>query len=354
MGETYLQEKSRDALFDNMKAILIVLVVIGHLTVNVCKQSAVFCTVYYFIYLFHMPAFAFVTGYFSKNEEKCRNTAIKKYLVPYFVFCILLQVESRILNIGVGRNLGFNLLYPHWGMWYMIALFWWKLFLKDLVKIRWILPMSIVVSILSGFSREISVFLGIGRAVNLLFFFLLGYYCTKEKIEKIRALPKVFGVIAVALTGGIAYVMVNILQWDRQFLYMKKYYFKGNEMQEILGRVSVFIFASLMIFGLINLCSGKKRWFTHLGTNSVGIYITHLFIVKIIERFYEFGKMPAYVNGIAILFASIAIALIAGTPFVIKCYNSIVGIVNQMVFKKEVESTRTHKSSLTVEPKAES
>lgn len=329
-----LEQKERDYLFDNMKAILIIFVVMGHLVVNVCKQDAIFNAIYSFIYIFHMPVFVFITGYFSKNVQKCRDVAVERYLVPYFVFCILLQVEDRILNIGVGRNLGFNLLYPQWGMWYLIALFWWKLFIKDFVRIRFILPFSILIGLLSGFSREIGSFLSIGRAVNLLFFFLLGYYCTKEKIEKLRKLPKILGVVPIIITGLCAYFMIYRFEWSRHLLFMKRSYMEGSVKEEIIVRIMIYIVASLMIFALVRLCSNKKNAFTYIGTNSVSVYVIHLFIVKIIERFYDFSQAP-WINLVLVFGLSFLIAAIAGCSYFANLYEKSIGFVNRIIFKKE-------------------
>lgn len=329
------KQVERDYLFDNMKAFLVTFVIIGHLIVNICPESEIAGVIYTFIYLFHMPVFVFVTGYFSKNVEKCREKAVQKYLVPYFVFCILLQIESRILNIGVGANLGFNLLYPQWGMWYMIALFWWKLFIKDLCKLRFILPMSIALGLLSGFSREFTSYLALGRTVNLLFFFLLGYFCTKEHIEKLRDIPKALGLIPIALTTISAILYNYEWNWPKKYLYLKKYYVEGAERNEILARILVYVMATTMIFAFISLCSKKKKWYTYVGTNSVSVYILHLFLVKIIERFYPFEKIPVWLNIVAILVISIAIAFFTALPVFSKTYEKLIDLVNRIAFKKD-------------------
>ena len=57
----------RIALWDNLKLFLIFLVVLGHLTLQYFYSSQMFCTVTMVIYTFHMPAFVFVSGLFSKK-----------------------------------------------------------------------------------------------------------------------------------------------------------------------------------------------------------------------------------------------------------------------------------------------
>jgi len=76
----------RDPYFDNAKFILIALVVIGHIMAPLMTHSTACKTLYIWIYIFHMPAFALISGYFAKNilQHNCRKT-ITKYLCLYVV-----------------------------------------------------------------------------------------------------------------------------------------------------------------------------------------------------------------------------------------------------------------------------
>ncbi|WP_426638635.1 acyltransferase family protein [Priestia aryabhattai] len=62
----------RDAYFDNVKFILIVLVVFGHLLTPFINDEQWLRTLYIFIYTFHMPAFILISGYFAKGYRKER------------------------------------------------------------------------------------------------------------------------------------------------------------------------------------------------------------------------------------------------------------------------------------------
>ena len=61
--------------WDNLKCLLIFLVVVGHFLIPVYHDSGRSIeAVYFFIYLFHMPAFIFVSGFFAKSylKKMCR------------------------------------------------------------------------------------------------------------------------------------------------------------------------------------------------------------------------------------------------------------------------------------------
>ncbi len=65
----------RDSFFDALKGVLIFLVVLGHMLELNKATSDTSVVLWDFIYLFHMPLFIFVSGYFSKNInfEKLRG-----------------------------------------------------------------------------------------------------------------------------------------------------------------------------------------------------------------------------------------------------------------------------------------
>ena len=88
------QEQQREYLFDNYKVLLIILVVIGHFIEPCYDQNSFLYELKWGIVAFHMPAFIFISGYFSK-----RIPSIKKlyrdwlyrilYMNWYIISCIL-------------------------------------------------------------------------------------------------------------------------------------------------------------------------------------------------------------------------------------------------------------------------
>ena len=52
---------------DNIKVVLIFLVVFGHLIERYIDTSDTLMAIYMFIYIFHMPLFIYISGYLSKN-----------------------------------------------------------------------------------------------------------------------------------------------------------------------------------------------------------------------------------------------------------------------------------------------
>jgi len=72
--------ETRNLYFDNMKFILIFLVVLGHFA-NLHRLLPIMGGLNNAIYSFHMPLFIYISGYFSRDVVQPRRTDIDKILL---------------------------------------------------------------------------------------------------------------------------------------------------------------------------------------------------------------------------------------------------------------------------------
>ena len=126
-------------LVDNIKVVLIFLVVFNHLIAfQLVKVDMVVRYVWYGITIFHMPAFIFISGYLSKKPQDVLKN-VKNLLIPY----ILGYSLTWYAYIWTGRSMDYELLRPSGTvMWYVLALFIYRLTIEALGKIRFIVPLS--------------------------------------------------------------------------------------------------------------------------------------------------------------------------------------------------------------------
>lgn len=120
MEETKIIERN---LINNMKGILIILVVIGHLiektkNVNVLLGAK-------FIYSFHMTTFILVSGYLAKNPK----TNIKNLINVFLLYLSFNTVMQLVFNNKFT-------LAPFWTLWYLEALVVYRIFLIPINKIK--------------------------------------------------------------------------------------------------------------------------------------------------------------------------------------------------------------------------
>ena len=98
--------KERDYFFDNLKAVLIFLVVLGHFLLPIRGDNPL-VVVKRLIYVFHMPLFVFISGYFAKKIYKNGQYNFKKILYllkAYVVFVVAIQTVYAIAGF----------LFPKW------------------------------------------------------------------------------------------------------------------------------------------------------------------------------------------------------------------------------------------------
>ena len=82
----------RNYRMDNIRCILIFLVVFGHMLTWIPEAD----TPYRIIYLFHMPAFLFLTGYFSHfNISKILTQLAYPYILFQILYLILTHKSYR-------------------------------------------------------------------------------------------------------------------------------------------------------------------------------------------------------------------------------------------------------------------
>ena len=206
--------KKRDPYFSNLKFILIFLVILGHLMEKHIYTNHDLYIIYTAIYMVHMPLFAFISGYFSKNSHKKLNHVWKiggQYL--------LLHLGRLLVNLLITGEIG-DWKSPYWYFWYLLSLFCWKsmgifiLYIKKYVdpKMTGIFRLSIViVTIIIGcFSGALW---WIGRAYSLsrtlVFFpfYYMGLCCSNKVINRIKEIRPSRNLLLVFMSFTITLIL---------------------------------------------------------------------------------------------------------------------------------------------------
>lgn len=276
--------KKRIALWDNLKFLLIIFVVIGHYTQQFRADNETLQRIYVFIYSFHMPIFIFVTGLFSKKAVDEKN--IKKvlpYLTCFFATTLILFITRALL----GWAPVFELFSPSGISWYLMSMFFMFLItmlIKD-YKPQYIFVLSLIIGVMCGFVQtENPDFFTWMRTLTFYPFFCLGYISDREKIEK--ATNK----ISIKITAVIFFVSIYLLI----YFYPKQ----ANKISRLntarhtyseLGRFApygwelrllTYAISFAAIFLLISLIPRKRiKDFTSLGERTLGIYMFHYVII---------------------------------------------------------------------------
>lgn len=276
--------KKRIALWDNLKFLLIIFVVIGHYTQRFRADNEILQRIYVFIYSFHMPIFIFVTGLFSKKAVDEKN--IKKilpYLTCFFATTLILFITKALLGLAPV----FELFSPSGISWYLMSMFFMFLItmlIKD-YKPQYIFVLSLIIGVMCGFVQtENPDFFTWMRTLTFYPFFCLGYISDREKIEK--ATNK----ISIKITAVIFFVSIYLLIYfyPKQANKISRLNTARHTFSE-LGRFApygwelrllTYAISFAAIFLLISLIPRKRiKGFTSLGERTLGIYMFHYVII---------------------------------------------------------------------------
>mgnify|MGYP004506432667 CR=1 FL=1 len=330
--------KQRDAMMDNLKALLLFCVAFGH-TLDVYKGAGgIELYLMKYIYLFHMPLFAFITGYFTKNLDKARENAVEKCLTPYLVFQgIYVIMANMMIKLGLAafNSNVFNssIIVPSSAFYYLLAVFFWKMFAKDIMKLRCPLIISILLGEVISLTQMDEFHIGYGAVFSLLPFFVMGVLCDSEFIKKTRNIPKVVAVIILML-GILPAVYLPYAIHSVRMNYSSVGF--GN-LEGMAYRLLYYVIAMLMGMALICLMSEKKNIFTNIGKSSILVYAGSTFLAPhgyvLLDKLLSLSS-HRIVNLVGMIVYCVCVVLFCSTPVFLQWYNYVINMINKWIVKR--------------------
>ncbi len=269
---------TRDPWLDNAKMALVTLVVIGHAW-TLLPDNAVNDHLYDFLYSWHIPAFVLITGYLSRGFAWTGPRLwqlVRTVAVPYVLF----ETAFALFRVYVGgEKLEDLFVDPHWPLWYLSALFLWRLVTPIFRDLPGGLVLAVVLSLAAGvwFSDT----LDLARVVGLLPFFVLGLKATPERLERLRSRWVV--VAAAAVFAGIVAVTWTIDSWaSTEWLYYRAMYAEltTSDLKAVGIRSAVLLIGLLGALAFLALVPRMDGWFSRMGSATLIVYLFHGFAVK--------------------------------------------------------------------------
>ncbi len=325
----------RIPFWDNARFGTIVLVVIGHAIQRQTSDSNNALSLYLFIYAFHMPAFAIISGYFSKATPpgtRGMRKIVTDILLPYL---IMQTIWSGVQYLVEGEE-SLNLTEPHWTLWFLLALAIFRVALPYLAMLRWPLLWAVLASIGVGYFSNVDSTFSLSRAIGILPFFLLGWYLRQWKaVEWWRQLGWQAWLVraaAAALFGAwLAVVLINIEAF-REFE-LKGWFFYDDSYQRLgepvwwagLLRLGLIVLAVVLSTAFYALVPRRSTIFTVFGQATMYVYLLHSFVLYPIRMSGILkDDHSSAVWLLTMIFASIAIAIALSSPLVRKIFRPLI------------------------------
>ena len=302
--------KKRSTYWDNIKGLLMLLTVFAHILFQLQDRSEVFNTTVDLIYMFHMPAFVFVSGFFGKSERSHSFESILKLILLYFVF-----------NSIMGFIYGFySLLHPMYSYWYLIALIVWRLTAHHIARFKEINLILFIIALFAGFYPSIDNTFAAARIIGFYPYYMSGYLLSKEKSDvltsKKYAKRAAIGFGAAAASALIAVWAYSYFDFTDSALQMGAY----DDPIGAFGRIVLYIIAFLAIYALRCFSVERKIPFlTMFGRNTLWIFILHRPLTLLLSDYMT--KVPVVWVIIISVLAAVAICIILGNDITAKLMN---------------------------------
>ena len=315
------QEKSgntRLAKWDNLKGLLIFLVVTGHVFEHYNTGHGNGAKVIYmYIYSFHMPLFLFISGIFSRrNIRQRRWDRIFSMLALYILITLMLGL-ARVILFGA-TSVSF---FAYAGVsWYAFLLFVYQMIMVFLDRFpqRWVMAGALFVGCMAGYETSLGDLLVLMRGMLFFPFFFAGY-CVNE--EKLLAFARRRGV-RIASVVILAAAALVCMRWPvRLFAYCGLFtgrhafetILKEKAVYGFLLRIAAYIVSFVMGFCVLSVTPEKPVpvLTRQLGEHSLQIYALHYLPIYVLIRKLDIARFlkPLWPAHYLYLFFPVCVAI---------------------------------------------
>ncbi|MFJ4867265.1 acyltransferase family protein [Streptomyces sp. NPDC088757] len=285
--------KPRDPYFDNAKYLAILLVALGHVLPVVVEGSRATRALYMLVYAFHMPVFVLVSGHLSRSYRG-RPDQLRRLLtgvaLPYLVFEV---AYTLLIRWGAQPERPYSLLQPSYLMWFLMALFVWRLTAPFWAVVRWPVAVSLGIAALASVTPDLDGVMDMQRVLQLLPFFVIGLRMRPEHFRLLRRRPVRVAAVLV-LAGALPFTY-----WATASIHMRWFY-RNVSAQEMgvawwpgLVRVgALFVCAVILTAAFLALVPGRRLWCTVLGSGTICGYLLHGFLIRGGQYSGFFDRLP--------------------------------------------------------------
>lgn len=344
--KTTTPRKVRVAYWDNARWLAITLVVIGHALLKLIADSDTAYTLYLFIYLFHVPVFVTVSGYFAKAQPPGYR-GVKRLLTDIVFPYVIFETVWTLINWAVTGTLDLDYTTASWTLWFLIALGVWRVALPYLVMLRLPMTFALVISVSAGYLDNVDGTLALDRIAGLLPFFVFGWKLRHSKLTKrwlhlsISAAWRwragailLFGLVMFFLGAYIGVWRDLLIR--RFLLYDEQYHTFGYD-QWWAGAVRLLFLAigALLTVAFLTLVPRRRVVFTAWGAATMYIYLLHTFFLYPLRQsgVLDNQKSPLVLIGVVLL--AIAISVFLSQPFIKKAFHWVIEPDFPWLFRKQ-------------------
>lgn len=322
----------RNYWLDNVKFILIFFVVLGHFLWDFLDHYYVEY-LYYFIFLFHIPLFIFLSGFFSKSVvTKDKNKAVN-YLLLYAIMQVIMWLIKDV-DPTIAK--------PYYGCWYLEGLVIYNLLLPVIHKFK-ALPIfiiSIIISLLVGIDTNINEVASLSRVFVFLPFFIAGYFTNEKTLLSLKTKRNM--IISLFVFIGITVIIPKFMgdpfNVPLDFLWgcypYKWLDISGGLLVDMGYRFGWYIVVFLFAGSILLLIPNKKLpLITDKGKRTLQVYCLHLIAIQLFKKTAMYAAIDTDFEVALFLMSSVILTLILSIKLFSYPFNYIMNAKFQFLMR---------------------
>lgn len=302
MIQTVEEKSARIFRFDNLKALLILLVVLGHFIETYIGKSHALKSFWIFIYSFHMPLFLFISGLMHKGYQT--DSKLNRIRVCSMLLCgYLMKIVIGLVRMALagGKTMPFQLLSGSGAPWFVMALAAYELIVYFTRGMRpeIIFAAAVLLSIFVGYDKSIGDYLTLSRIVVFSPFYLLGYYLKPADvntwIKKFYLKP--LAALFISIYAAICVIdLSHIYQYRGLFTGRNSFATVAEKLSNVnfTSRIFTMLVAAILGFAVLAIVPDKKvRFISEAGQKTLQVYFWHMPILYIVRSFGGYDRLCA-------------------------------------------------------------
>ena len=323
-------DSKRIGWLDSLKGFLIVLVVFGHIILPIERMPPQISFLYDFIYMFHMPLFVFVSGFFAKSAFKDGRLRVNRIL-SYVFIAFLFNIAVRAIDPGA---LTLRSVFTFSSApWYLMSLATWMCIIPLLKSLKpWFaVSAAFVMAIGLAVSPISTDFMSLSRTVSFLPWFALGYYMSGDMLQRVRTKRnRTICIIALVAVTALSVALREQLMSPIMVFAAGNNEASGALLELLGGKCLSLVLAAVMSLGVMALMPERNRVLETLGKSTLPIYVGHRLIRGTLYR-YDMYDMPLFDDGWVLM---LIVSLLVTAASILVClerhFGKLVGAVANM------------------------
>ncbi len=292
--------KQRIYRYDNVKALLIFLVVLGHMTTDYVSDSHLVRWTTLWIYSFHMPAFIFISGLVHKHyitEERAAlgvkgETCMRWDKVLGFFLCGYgLKVFLQFTRTLMGQNPLWHWIEEPGIPWYLFVMAEYEMLFYLMRRIDAKVKPLIMITGAFALSAAVGYFPAVGdtfclsRMINFLPIYMIGYYLDMKTFNEFlsgKRWMKIIGWLGIIASLAVCYSgKWGMYSWRKWFTGRRSYEFLTDFFSYAYDngwwiRIAVWAVAIAITLCIVSVIPDRDLGpVTTVGARTLNVYFWH-------------------------------------------------------------------------------